>query len=57
MILLEDAKVLVMGMERSGRAAFAFLHAHGANLVIQNADLLGGIRDGKLAKVAAPEES
>ena len=32
------------------------LHAHGANLVIQNADLLSGIRDGKLAKVAASEE-
>src|ERR1700709_289126 len=32
------------------------LHAHGANLVIKNAELLGGIRDGKLAKVAASEE-
>jgi UDP-N-acetylmuramoylalanine--D-glutamate ligase len=31
-MILEDAKVLVMGMERSGRAAFAFLHAHGANV-------------------------
>ena len=32
------------------------LHAHGANLVIRNAELLSGIRDGKLAKVAASEE-
>src|SRR6185437_15862748 len=33
------------------------LHAHGANLVIRNADLLSGIRDGKLAKVAVSEEN
>ena len=33
------------------------LHAHGANLVIQNADLLSEIRDGKLAKSAGPDES
>ena len=32
------------------------LHAHGANLVIQNAELLSGIWDGKLAKVAASED-
>jgi len=32
------------------------LHAHGANLVIRNADLLSGIRDGKLAKVAASHD-
>jgi CRP-like cAMP-binding protein len=29
------------------------LHAHGSNLVIQNADLLAEIRDGKLGKSAA----
>ena len=32
------------------------LHAHGANIVIQSADLLSEIRDGKLAKVAASAE-
>ena len=32
------------------------LHAHGANIVIQNADLLSEIRDGKLAKVAASHD-
>ena len=29
---IEDAKILVVGMERSGRAAFAFLHARGADV-------------------------
>ncbi|HYA17978.1 MAG TPA: UDP-N-acetylmuramoyl-L-alanine--D-glutamate ligase [Bryobacteraceae bacterium] len=29
---IEAAKILVVGMERSGRAAFAFLHAHGADV-------------------------
>ena len=33
------------------------LHAHGSNLVIQNADLLGEIRDGKLGKGAASDEA
>jgi CRP-like cAMP-binding protein len=33
------------------------LHAHGSNLVIQNADLLGEIRDGKLGKSAASDEA
>ena len=32
------------------------LAAHGANLVIKNADLLSDIRDGKLAKTAASDE-
>ena len=32
------------------------LHAHGANIVIQNADLLSEIRDGKLAKVAVSHD-
>jgi CRP/FNR family cyclic AMP-dependent transcriptional regulator len=32
------------------------LHAHGSNLVIQNADLLGEIRDGKLGKSAASDD-
>ena len=32
------------------------LHAHGANIVIQNADLLSEIRDGKLAKVAVAHD-
>jgi UDP-N-acetylmuramoylalanine--D-glutamate ligase len=29
---IEEAKILVVGMERSGRAAFGFLHAHGADV-------------------------
>jgi UDP-N-acetylmuramoylalanine--D-glutamate ligase len=29
---IEDGKILVVGMERSGRAAFAFLHARGADV-------------------------
>ena len=29
---IEEAKILVVGMERSGRAAFAFLHARGADV-------------------------
>src|SRR5579859_1238084 len=29
---IEDAKILVVGMERSGRAAFAFLHSRGADV-------------------------
>ena len=33
------------------------LHAHGSNLVIQNADLLSEIRDGKLGKSAAPDDA
>ena len=33
------------------------LHAHGSNLVIQNADLLGEIRDGKLGKGAASDDA
>src|SRR3982074_3766756 len=33
------------------------LHAHGSNLVIQNADLWGEIRDGKLGKGAASDEA
>ena len=33
------------------------LHAHGSNLVIQNADLLSEIRDGKHGKSAASDEA
>jgi CRP-like cAMP-binding protein len=33
------------------------LHAHGSNLVISNAELLGEIRDGKLAKAGASDEA
>jgi CRP-like cAMP-binding protein len=32
------------------------LHAHGSNLVIKNADMLGDIRDGGLAKSAAADD-
>jgi CRP-like cAMP-binding protein len=37
-------------------AELGILHAHGTNLVIKNADMLGKIRDGKLARIAAPNE-
>jgi CRP/FNR family transcriptional regulator, cyclic AMP receptor protein len=33
-------------------AEHGILHAHGTNLVIKNVDLLGKIRDGKLARIA-----
>jgi CRP/FNR family transcriptional regulator, cyclic AMP receptor protein len=37
-------------------AELGILHMHGANLVIKNAELLGEIRDGKTAKIAASGE-
>jgi CRP/FNR family cyclic AMP-dependent transcriptional regulator len=37
-------------------AEHGVLHVHGSNLVISNVDRLRQIRDGKLAKIAAPDE-
>jgi CRP-like cAMP-binding protein len=37
-------------------AELGILHPHGTNLVITDADMLGKIRDGKLAKFAASNE-
>ena len=38
-------------------AELGILHAHGTNLVIRNADLLREIRDGKLGKSPASDET
>jgi CRP-like cAMP-binding protein len=37
-------------------AEHGILHAHGTNLVIKSRDLLGKIRDGKLAKLTASND-
>jgi CRP/FNR family transcriptional regulator, cyclic AMP receptor protein len=37
-------------------ADLGILDAHGTNIVIKNAELLSRIRDGKLAKTAAPND-